>query len=419
MSRVFVNFVYFIYKGGISLFFVSNRRVTALFVALTVASSTLWLTGCGDKGQQTAQTRASQVKAMKVLRQDTPLTSEFAGSIVGKDEVRVQSKVSGKVVEKYFHGGDFVTVGQPLYKIDSRQYESAVLQARANLSQAEATLNNARTDLYRDQELLASDAISEQTVTTQQAQVDAYAAAAAANAALLRKAQEDLDDTVVYSPLTGQLSVDDVAVGTYAVAGSTTLVTVGSSDPIYAQFSISESEYLRFMGIKNTPGQSVNPGITVILTLSDGTEYPLPGRLVEMDRSLADNTGSLTLKALFENPTGALLPGMFARVRLTGEVVPNAILVPERAVQQLLGKSFVMVVGDGNKSEAKTVTLGDKVGSYYIIREGLTADDMVVVEGLTNLQEGVDLNVTTVTAQDMGFSLNPDMRQYNPDKDNK
>ena len=103
---------------------------------------------------------------------------------------------------------------------------------------------------------------------------------------------------------------------------------------------------------------------------------------------------------------------MFARVRLTGEVVPNAILVPQRAVQQLLGKSFVMVVDENGKSEARTVTLGDKVGSYYIVKDGLTAADLVVVEGLSNLREGVDLNVTTVTADDMGFSLTTDMSQF-------
>ena len=103
---------------------------------------------------------------------------------------------------------------------------------------------------------------------------------------------------------------------------------------------------------------------------------------------------------------------MFARVRVSGEVVPNAILVPQRAIQQLLGKSFVMVVGADGKSEARTVTLGDKVGSYYIIKDGVSADDSVIVEGLTSLREGMDLNVTTVTPDEMGFSLTTDMTQF-------
>ena len=392
------------------MFFSKNKKTKALMIGVSLAlSSSLFVAGCGSK-QQAAQQQGTQVKAMQVIQQDTPLTSEFAGQIVGKDEVKVQSKVSGRIVEKYVQGGQYVEAGQPLYKIDSRQYESAVLQANATLAQSEANLSNAQEDLARYQQLLGSDAIAQQKVANQQASVNAYNAAAAANAALLRNAQQDLDDTVVYAPISGQLAVDDVAIGTFASAGNTNLVTIGTSDPVYAQFSISETDYLKFANIAAANGNGVSPDVSI--TLSDGTVYPLDGKIVESDRALSQNTGTLTLKALFGNPDGLLLPGMFARVRLTGEVVPNAILVPQRAVQQLLGKSFVMVVDENGKSEARTVTLGDKVGSYYIVKDGLTAADLVVVEGLSNLREGVDLNVTTVTADDMGFSLTTDMSQF-------
>ena len=152
------------------------------------------------------------------------------------------------------------------------------------------------------------------------------------------------------------------------------------------------------------------------ITLSDGTQYPLEGEIVESDRALTENTGTLTMKALFNNPNGMLMPGMFARVRLSGQTIPNAILVPQRAVQQLLGKSFVMVVNGDGKSEARSVTLGSKVGSYYVIKDGLTSADVVVVEGLSNLQEGVNLNVTMVTAEDMGFSLITDNTKFDSNK---
>ena len=395
------------------LLFAKQKKPLALLAALALSASMLFA-GCGSQQQQQAA-NVSQVKAMKVMQQDTPVASQYAGQIAGRDEVKVQSKVSGNVVEKYFHGGDYVTAGQPLYRIDSRQYESAVLQAQATLSQSEATLSNAQTDLYRDQQLLASDAISEQTVTTQQANVDAYSAAAAANAALLQKARQDLDDTVIYAPMSGQLSVDDVAVGTFAAAGSTNLVTIGTTDPVFVEFSISESEYLKFKNIQAMQSGTDKGGVTVGITLSDGSQYPYDGRIVQADRALAQNTGTLMVKALFPNPEGLLLPGMFARVKLTGETVPNAILVPQRAVQQLLGKSFVMVVNGDQKSEARTVTLGQKVGSYYIIKDGLSADDTVIVEGLSNLQEGKDLAVTMVTAGDMGFSLDEDTSMFDSD----
>ena len=378
-------------------------------LALALAASAL-LAGCGGQKQQAAG-GAAQVKAMKVLQQDTPVVSEYAGQIAGKDEVKVQSKVSGRVVEKYFHGGDFVQAGQPLYRIDSRQYESAVLQAQATLAQSQATLANAQTDLGRYQELLASDAISEQQVTTQQANVNAYSAAAAANQALLQKAQQDLSDTVVYAPMSGQVSVDDVAVGTFATAGNTNLVTIGTTDPVFVTFSISETEYLKFRNIQQMHSGS-DKGITVAIKLSDGTTYPLDGRIVQADRALTQNSGTLTVKALFGNPDGLLLPGMFARVKLTGETVPNAILVPQRAVQQLLDKTFVMVVGADGKSEARKIELGQQVGSYYIVKSGLSAEDTVVVEGLSSLTEGKELAVTMVTPEDMGFSLDEDTTPY-------
>ena len=383
------------------MLFAKNKKTKALIIGISLAiSASFVVAGCGA-GNKSAQMQATQVKAMQVIQQDTPLTSEYAGQIAGKDEVKVQSKVSGKIIEKYVTGGQFVQAGQP-----------AVLQAQATLAQSEATLSNAETDLGRYQQLLDSAAVAEQTVTTQQANVNAYSAAAAANEALLRKAQQDMDDTLIVAPMSGQLSVDDVATGTFATAGSTNLVTIGSSNPVYAQFSISEADYLKFMNVAMKQGDADGSGATVSITLSDGTVYPLDGHIVQSDRALAQNTGTLTVKALFDNPNGLLLPGMFARVRLSGEVVPNAILVPQRAVQQLLGKSFVMVVGADGKSEARTVTLGDKVGSYYIIKDGVTAADSVIVEGLTSLQEGKDLNVTMVTPDEMGFSLTTDMTQF-------
>ena len=385
-----------------------SRRSLGVLVAVVFVLAAM-LSGCGNK--QAGGARPTAVKAMNVLRQDTPLTHVYAGQIMGTDEVQIRSRVSGNIVEKYIVGGQFVSAGQPLYRIDSRQYESALLQAQAVLAQSEATLNNARMDLGRYQQLYESAAISEQTLSTQQAQVNAYEAAVAANAALVRQAQENLDDTVIYAPMSGQLSVDDVAMGTFVSAGTTTLVSMGTSNPIFAQFSLSENEYLNF--VEQAAKTGGIGSVVVELTLSNGSKYPIIGHIVTSDRALAQQTGTLTVKALFDNPDGLLLPGMFARVSLIGDTLPNAILVPERAVQQLLGKSFVMLVGPDNKAVARTITLGDKIGSYYVVKDGLDTSDIVVVEGLTTLQEGGDLAVTMVTANEMGFSLEEDSSMFN------
>ncbi len=381
-------------------FFKQKLLTTAL---LTAVISTVF-TGCGDDNQQkAAQVQSVQVKVMKVVQRDTPLSSEYPGQLVGTDEVKVQSKVSGTIVDKFVVGGQFVQAGQLLYKIDSRQLETSILQAQADLAQTEANLRNAQIDLQRYQLLLQENAIAEQTVTTQEAAVRSYEAAVGVKQAAIRLARENLSDTNIYAPMSGQLGVDDVAPGTFVTAGATTLVSIGSINPIFAQFTISENEYLKFMTIQAMQADH-NP-MTATITLADGKEYPFEGRVVETDRELANNTGSLVMKAVFPNQSGLLMPGMFARVKLSGETVPNAILVPQRAIQQLLGKSFVMLVGEDGKSKAQTVELGQQVGSYYIVTSGLKSTDKVVVEGLTSLQEGMDLAITEVTPGEMGFTL--------------
>lgn len=381
------------------MFFSENKLLKAAIV--TAIFSTLF-TGCGDEQKQ-APIQKQQVKVMKVVQRDAPLASEYAGQLVGTEEVKVQSKVSGKIVDKYVVGGQFVEAGQLLFKIDSRQFETTILQAEADLAETEATLQNAINDLERYQLLLKENAIDEKTVANQAATVQAHDAVAGVKQAAIRLAKENLADTNIYAPMSGQLGVDDVAIGTFVSAGQTNLVTIGNLDPIFAQFSISENEYLKFMTVQAM--QSEHNPMQVSITLADGKEYPFVGRIVETDRELANNTGSLVMKAVFPNPSGLLMPGMFARVKLTGETIPNALLVPQRAIQQLLGKSFVMTVGADGKSKTKNVELGQQIGSYYVVTSGVTAQDEIIVEGLTGLQEGVDLAVTNVTAGEMGFTM--------------
>jgi len=384
----------------------SGKKAGAVIGALALMTSIIFA-GCG--GDEQAANGKTPVKAMKVLQQDTNVTYSYPGQLKGTDDVEIHSRVSGSIMEKYFKGGDTVRAGQPLYRIDSRQYESAVIEAQANLHKAESDLRTAQDDLYRDEMLFSEKAISEQELFNQRENVKANMATVDSERAAVRKAQENLDDTIVYAPMSGRLSVDDVAVGTYATAGSTKLVSIGSLDPIYAQFSVSETEYLNILakaveqGLLGKEDDGDIPDVKIVL--SNGYEYPMVGKITAADRSFNDNSGSLTIKALFSNPYGALLPGMFARVKFFDVMVKDAVLVPQRAVQQLLEESFVLVVDENGKSLSKNVVLGEKVGSYYIVKKGVTKDDTVIVDGLTNLQSGKELDVTMVTADDMGFSL--------------
>jgi membrane fusion protein (multidrug efflux system) len=283
-----------------------------------------------------------------------------------------------------------------------------VISAQAELSKAETNLRHAQEELSRYEVLWKDRAVSEQTLTDKRADVDGNKATVAATQAAVRKAQENLDDTIVYAPMSGRVSVDDVAVGTYATAGTTKLVTVGTMDPVDVQFSVSETEYLNLLAEAMETGEDIRHDNTPLpkikINLSNGKEYPFEGNIVTADRALSTNAGSLTIKATIPNPQGILLPGMFVQVHLVGVKTTNALLVPQRAVQQLLDESFVLVVGADGKSVSKNVKLGEKVGSYYIIEKGLDPTDVVIVEGLTTLRAGQDIDVTMVTPEEMGFS---------------
>lgn len=374
-------------------------------VGLSAILICLIITGCGGT-KTTMQERAVPVKAVKVIQQDVTRVSEYAGQVQGKNEVKIQARVSGNIVEKMVSGGDIVKKGQPLFRIDSIQYESTLLSVQAQLVQAEATWENSRIDTERYQDLLNAAAIPEQRLTTQKATERQNEAIVASYQALVKKAQDDVNSTLVVSPVDGRIDVNDVGVGTYVQAGSTTLVTLGALDPVFVQFSMSENEYLSLRQVSQNNLANSGWGEDVMITLSNGEVYPLKGKVTQADRSLANNSGTLTLKASFANPNEILIPGMFARVKIAGVPIKDALLVPQRAVQQVLDKSLVMIVNAENQAEPRPVNLGEKVGSYYLVKEGLTVNDTVIVEGLTKVQEGVALDVTIVTPKELELSIN-------------
>lgn len=381
--------------------FKKMRNCCAVVAAVTALTA---LAGCGGSQQTGQQSAAVPVKAIQVIQRDTPLSYEYAGQVQAKNEVRIQARVSGNIVEKYVDGGTFVSQGQPLFKIDPRTYQSALNSAQANLAQSEANLSNAALIRARYENLVANDALDVQSLTTQRSVEEQNAAVVAANHANVKKAQDDLNDTIIVSPVDGRMDVNDLSVGTYVTAGSTTMVTVSSIDPVFVQFSMSENEYLR-LAANHENGMVESWGDNVTITLSDGSQYPFAGKVEQVDRSLANNSGTLSFKASFANTNRILIPGMFARVKIKGEIMPNAVLVPQRSIQQLLEKSFVTIVDAEGKAESREVKLGTKVGSFYIIESGVQPGDKVVVEGLTKIQSGIALDVTEVTPEELQLSF--------------
>lgn len=372
----------------------SKRRCAGLVAAALVAGA---LAGCG--GQQARPVQAVPVKATQVVKRDAPVTYEYVGQVVAKNEVQIRARVSGNIVDKMVNGGATVAEGQPLFQIDRRQYEASLLTAQATLAQSEATLANSRLDTIRYQKLAAQQAISRQQFDTQQAVEQQNAAVVSANRARVQSAANDLQDTIITAPFSGRIDTKDLAVGSYVAAGSTVLATISTVDPIFVQFSMSEGEYLKFTRLLGNPPD--NWGAKLKLLLSDGSEYQLSGQIEQVDRGLSTETGTLTMKAAFANPQKLLIPGMFARIVAQGELRKDALLVPERAVQEMLGKTFITVVGQGDKAEQKAVKMGPKIGTMWVVEEGVAEGERVVVEGFAKAPPGTPLQVTMISPADI------------------
>lgn len=350
------------------------KKWLAVSVLCAVAVTGVFTGGCGK--QQAAQNaQATKVTTFRPFTSDTPIVYEYTGTVAALQEVPVRARVSGTIMEKYINGGDTVTEGQPLYRIDTRQYESALASARANQAQCGATYQNSLSDLARYDQLVAIDGISRQMYDTQKSLTEQYLAAYNAAGAQVQLAQDNLDDTIVRAPFNGKLSLDDVNIGTYATAGNTSLVTISSTDPIYITFDMSETEYLQ-MSWKNV---NMNVwGNDLKLRLSDGSIYGSTGHIVQVSPGLT--SGQLSLKAEFANPDGLLVPGMYGTIVSDTEIAANSLLIPTQALIPLLNKNMVDVVVD-NKVMQKAVEVGGTYGNYTVITGGLSTDDVIIVEG--------------------------------------
>lgn len=359
-----------------------KKFAAAVMAAGFLLSGGVFLGGCGSSQQAAGQKQAIKVTTFKPFKSDTPIMREYTGSIMALQEVPVRAKVSGTVMEKYITGGQQVTEGQPLYRLDTRNYNSQLANAQAQAAQAAANYENAATDLARYDQLIAAGAISQKVYDNQKAVADAYKGAMDAAQAQVDIASTNLSDTIVTAPFNGKLSMDDVNIGTFATAGTTALVTISSSDPIYVQFDMSENEYLALNKDKNGTGRL---GDALKLRLSDGSIYGETGKIVQVNPNLSG--GQLSMKAAFPNPDNLLVPGMYAAVVSDNEIAKGSLLIPTKALVQLLNKDIVDVVVDG-KITQKAVKTGGTYGIYTIIESGLDENDVIVVDGQNKVQVG-------------------------------
>ena len=391
-----------------SVTMVHRRSVSfaAAIVALAIAAS--FMGGCG--GEQKAAAGPPNVEIATVVQKDVPIVREFVSTLTGLVNAQIRAQVSGYLVKQLYLNGAYVKKGTPLFQLDDRTFKAAVDQATGNLAQAKADLQKAQAQLGKTQldvdrytPLAKTGAISQQELDdavqanlAAKGQVAAAKASIDAGTAALESANLNLGYATVLAPIDGVAGISNAQVGDFVGPQSTNaLTTVSTVDPILANITPSEEEYLNAMKAAQKSGltdtQILSP-LVWELELTNGSIYAEKGRFYAMDRQVNIQTGTILLQIKFPNPGRVLRPGGFGNVRTVARLEKNALLVPQRAVTDVQGKYLIAVVGEDNKVSIRPVNAGEKVGTLWVITGGLHPGDRVVAEGTQKVQEGLLVN---------------------------
>jgi membrane fusion protein (multidrug efflux system) len=363
----------------------ATKRALALVATLAMAGA-----ACRSE-PEAAPPPPPEVYVADVIQRDVPVYLELVGQAEGFQDVDIRARVEGFLERVNFTEGTFVRQGAPLYEIDRKPLEATLAAARADQATAEAALVKANNDVARYTPLVAKQAVSQQELDDARALQDGARSQVEAAKAAVEKATLDLSYTRIASPINGLVGTTQVKAGNLVGRGeSTLLTTVSQIDPMLFRVGVTEADYLRIA--RRAPGaasaQTPRTREGIELTLADGTKYPQTGRVNTVERAVDPTTGTLGLELVFPNPEQILRPGQYGRVRILLETTPGALLVPQRAVQELQNLYSVAVV-EGDKVAFRNVKVGQRVGSLWVIQEGLKPGDKVVVEGLQRIQEGM------------------------------
>ena len=321
-----------------------------------------------------------------IREQPVQLMAELPGRTDPYAVSNVEPQVTGIVQKRLFTEGSIVKAGQSLYQIDPRPYQAALDQAQGQLAQAQANLANARRDLVRYQSLQGQNAISQQTLDTQIALVGSDEGIVKSDRANVETAQINLGYTKVIAPISGRIGASSVTPGALVTANQgTPLAVISTLDPIYVDINQSSDELLALeqQARKGQVNRNEPLAAQVTLKLGDGSDYPMPGKLQFTDVTVSQSTGTVLLRALFPNPDGILLPGLYVRAEINEGVDPHGILVPQNAIGRTpKGEPTVLTVDDQNMTRLKVIKTGRMVGGDWQVLDGLKVGDKVVVQGL-------------------------------------
>jgi membrane fusion protein (multidrug efflux system) len=356
------------------------------------------------------------VEVAQVEQRDVPVYGEWIGTLTGQVNADVKAQVAGYLLRQNYKEGSYVRNGDLLFEIDSRPFQAVLDQAKGQLAQAEAQLVQeearlataeanelkSQLDVEKYGPLAKANAVSKQdfdnavqTNVANKAQVQAAKAAIGAakaqiqaNQATVETATINLNFTRIVSPIDGIAGIAQAQVGNLVNPTSGTLTTISMLDPIRDYFSVSEQEYL---ALRKQFSGSGSERWKLQLILSDGTTYPNPGEFYFADRQVNQNTGAIQLAALFANPGNVLRPGQYGKVRAVKRVQRNALLIPQAAVTEQQGSYVVDVVGADGKVAVRTVHVGDRTPTMWVIQDGLKPGESVIVEGRQNLKPGMSV----------------------------
>jgi RND family efflux transporter MFP subunit len=336
------------------------------------------------------------VEVAPVLQKDVPVEGEWVGTLEGYVNAQIQPQVSGYLIRQDYHEGGLVRKGQLMFEIDPRPFQAVLDQAKGQLAQAEAQMANAELNVKRDIPEAEAHAIPQSQLDTDTQALRAAKASIEADQAAVEQAAINLGYTKVTSLIDGIAGINTVQVGNL-VGPAAVLTAVSQVSPIKVYFPISEQEYLR-MADGGGPGGvdwlTHASRIPLQLALADGSAYPHPGRIIFADRQVNTQTGTIQIVGEFPNSRNLLRPGQYARVQAPTGNIEGALLVPQAAVNQQQGTYQVTVVGADNRAQLRTVEVGPRVGTLWVITAGLKPGERVVAVGADKAKEGAVVNPT-------------------------
>lgn len=333
------------------------------------------------KQEQAIKAVIPEVSVVEVGEKSVPVYAEYVGQTYGQEDIEILPRVEGWITGIHFKEGDAVKEGQLLYTIDDVELRNRASSAQARVTEAEVLLTKAKSDLDRVEPLAKMNALSQRDLDAAKANYNAQIQNVASAKSLLANAQVELGYSKITAPINGIIGVSRVQEGDYVAkgAGATPINTISSVGAMRVRFSISENDYLEFK--KKAEAGATTDRIEVEMTLSNGQVFPEKGKIDFADRTVDPTTGSLLVQALFENKSGILKPGQYGKVRFKTDEVPNAVLVPQQAVNQLQNIYQVFVVNDSNRVEPRPVKTGFRIGSNWVITDGLKAGEKVALLG--------------------------------------